>query len=215
MSTKTCTQCHQTKPLTSFYKRKQGTRDGREGRCRDCKTIQNLERRKKLLANRPATKHCPNCDTTKPQAEFAKDASRSDGLSGRCKTCRMTAQQTSQAGRDEFVEDYTFLREQHMDHKAIAAHMGKQSRDLGRLLQRYDCRIMEPAEQACWDRIMLCVERGKRFSVHDMPLMADETDFLNALNVALWRGVVRRVPGKFKHPLGHRGVLSVVYEGCE
>ena len=44
---KCCSRCQQSKPLTAFY-RNAGTRNGRAGKCKECKNVYNSAARLRL-----------------------------------------------------------------------------------------------------------------------------------------------------------------------
>ena len=111
-----------------------------------------------------------------------------------------------------FVYDYQFLREQGLSNEAVARQMGITHRRLMLNTLRYDCRVFTHVEQACWDRLMLCLDRGKQVTIHDMPVAASSDDFSCVIDVALRRGIVRRVPGLHKHFLSPRGDVNAFYE---
>lgn len=115
--------------------------------------------------------------------------------------------------REYFINEYTFMREQGMKHEQVADAMNLSLSRLLMLIAKYDCRILELSERRCWERIMLCLERGKSITMMDMPIGANEGDFNVAVNIAMRRGMVRRVDGKHKHPLASRGHTVVLYEG--
>ena len=48
-------------------------------------------------------KHCPICGKTKISKNFYKDASRKDGISGRCKICSLAATKKWQARNKDWV----------------------------------------------------------------------------------------------------------------
>ncbi len=74
-----------------------------------------------------------------------------------------------------------------------------------------DARIMEPLEQACYDRILLCLDSKRMFSIHDMPLHSTEKDYQVAVGIAVRRGLCECV-GKRVHVLSNRGAAVDFYK---
>ena len=76
---KTCTVCHESKPLGSFYRAR--TKDGYAGVCRACIRSRPRDARSRT------EKRCPRCGEVKPLAEFHKNAHRADGVQQYCAPC--------------------------------------------------------------------------------------------------------------------------------
>ena len=214
---KTCTKCGHTKPYNQYRKRSTGSADGYQSQCKDCR-----DKRPDL----PATVRCSQCEQHLPRTQFRQDRSRKAGVSGICKPCRKENNRRKKllepprmTHEEVFVYDYQFLREQGLSNEAVARQMGITHRRLMLNTLRYDCRVFTHVEQACWDRLRLCLDRGKQVTIHDMPVAASSDDFSCVIDVALRRGLVRRVPGLHKHFLSPRGDVNAFYEavtdGCE
>ncbi|GAA2261672.1 recombination endonuclease VII [Streptomyces ruber] len=97
-SAKVCTRCKWELPVAAFARDK-NRRDGMQVRCRKCvaeygaahyrrrRESEGKEVREK--ADVPAGhKLCRTCGEIKPHSEWHRNATASDGLSTRCKTCR-------------------------------------------------------------------------------------------------------------------------------
>lgn len=164
-------------------------------------------------------KECHRCHQTKPINRFYKSSSTKSGYRGSCKACTDNPDNKRRYRKvSEVLEDYKFLREHGEDHYACAERIGVTPNHLVDAVAQADCRIMESGEQACYDRILLCIERGKVFSFHDMPVWVDVngSDFNVAVNVAVARGLCVPV-GKRVHVLSNRGNAVLHYRGvaCE
>ncbi|WP_235828762.1 endonuclease VII domain-containing protein [Actinomadura rubteroloni] len=97
---KKCRDCGETKPAAEFWKRK-ASADGLSLYCRACFGIRNSAsyRDKRAAEGKSARpyrrlrdtpdgmKYCPQCDETKPIAEFGKNRARSTGLTNYCRPC--------------------------------------------------------------------------------------------------------------------------------
>lgn len=87
---KTCSVCHQTKPLSMFYTRKH-TKDGHSSSCKECdrkrerKYHERLVKQPKIV---PENKLCTSCNRLLPASEFNKCNQRKDGLFIYCKDCQ-------------------------------------------------------------------------------------------------------------------------------
>ena len=87
---KTCSLCHQIKPLTMFYTRK-NSKDGHSSSCKECdrKLARNyLEKQVKQPKVIPKNKVCSACKRLLPASEFHKSNQRKDGLFIYCKDCQ-------------------------------------------------------------------------------------------------------------------------------
>lgn len=103
MEAKTCKKCGGEKALDSF-RVSLNTSDGREGKCRECRTTEDQQRRSKLKANRPpalAEKRCTKCDEVKPMVRFHRKASELDGFCSWCKECHTALPSRSTGFRQE------------------------------------------------------------------------------------------------------------------
>lgn len=164
-----------------------------------------------------ASKICHRCSVEKPAAEFGRQRARKDGLQAACKACKNEARRKDPNRRykkpSDLVEDYLFLRGHDVDHLSIAKRTGVVPEYLRQVVDAADCRVMERGEQECYDRILLCVGRGKTFSRHDMPFSCDVdgVDFNVAVNVAVRQGLCEPV-GKRVHVLSNRGNPVIHYE---
>ncbi|GGU79075.1 recombination endonuclease VII [Streptomyces albospinus] len=95
---KQCTGCKRRFSLTSFAADK-NRRDGLQVRCRECVaecSAARYRRRQAALGKTvrekrdvpPGHKQCRRCGEIKPHSEWHRNATASDGLSTRCKSCR-------------------------------------------------------------------------------------------------------------------------------
>ncbi|MET9689189.1 endonuclease VII domain-containing protein [Streptomyces sp. NPDC006514] len=96
--TKRCRGCGRDVPLSGFaLDRNRG--DGLQPRCRECVAEYSSAHYRRRQAERgkvvkekvdvpPGHKLCRQCGEVKPHGDWHKNASASDGLSTRCKTCR-------------------------------------------------------------------------------------------------------------------------------
>lgn len=86
MDVKTCTTCHEEKPLTDFYKNPEG-RHGHQARCKSCVCAKQkvASARPKVI---PEQKRCASCKEVKPAREFNHRACVPSGLHPRCRTCQ-------------------------------------------------------------------------------------------------------------------------------
>ena len=87
---KDCSVCHETKPLTMFYTRK-NSKDGHNASCKECdRKLQRLylEKQKKRSKVIPKTKICSACKRLLPASAFHKSNQRKDGLFIYCKDCQ-------------------------------------------------------------------------------------------------------------------------------
>ncbi|MFE0047556.1 endonuclease VII domain-containing protein [Streptomyces albireticuli] len=96
---KRCTGCKRVLPLTSFAADR-NRRDGLQVRCRRCVadySARHYRRRQeakgRAVREKPdlpaGHKLCRTCGEVKPHSEWHRNASASDGLSTRCKACRV------------------------------------------------------------------------------------------------------------------------------
>ena len=90
---KRCSQCQQSKPLTAFY-RKAGTRDGRAGKCKECKKVYNATyyRDKNGPKKDPASpksrwKMCIRCKHKRQPEQFSLQFRNPDGRTRICRAC--------------------------------------------------------------------------------------------------------------------------------
>ncbi|MGQ4349098.1 endonuclease VII domain-containing protein [Streptomyces sp. SAS_275] len=91
---KRCARCGEDKPRAAFA-RKWSNPDGLQYHCRDCASDYHRKRQESLGRKvRPQVqvpeghKLCRKCGEVKPWSEWHRNATASDGLSTRCKTCR-------------------------------------------------------------------------------------------------------------------------------
>ena len=83
---KSCTTCHEEKPLTEFYKNPEG-RHGHQARCKSCVSAKQkaLEHRLKIT---PERKRCASCKEVKPATDFNRRGCSPSGLHPRCRVCQ-------------------------------------------------------------------------------------------------------------------------------
>jgi len=92
--------------------------------------------------------------------------------------------------RENFIEDYQFLRSQGCDHQQIAHSMGLSLKKVDQKVRIYGCRRLEPSERLCYDRIVKLARSGERFSFLDMPFDVDRRSFGVAVRLAVGEGLV-------------------------
>ncbi|MFE9410441.1 endonuclease VII domain-containing protein [Streptomyces sp. NPDC006704] len=92
--TKRCARCGEEKPRAAFAIRRSNL-DGLQRECRECAADYHRRRQLALGKNvRPRVevpegyKHCQRCGEIKPNSEWHRNSTASDGLSTRCKACR-------------------------------------------------------------------------------------------------------------------------------
>jgi ribosomal protein L32E len=109
---KQCTGCKEIKTKSEFYKHPKG-KDGLQPKCRACQSAyqrERIERNKLKNADRaefPEFKRCCSCGVTKPGDEFGRNSYQTDGLEGRCKSCKAeyrASKKLKNAERTEFPE---------------------------------------------------------------------------------------------------------------
>ncbi|MFD6888329.1 endonuclease VII domain-containing protein [Streptomyces sp. NPDC059957] len=120
--TKWCRGCARDIPLSGFASDRNRS-DGLQPRCRECVAAYGAEhyRRRQAAKGKVVKEHvevpaghklCRLCGVVKPHSEWHKNASASDGLSTRCKTCRAVlgraghlkrAYGLTEAERDEMI----------------------------------------------------------------------------------------------------------------
>jgi len=106
--------CHQIKPLSEFGIR-HASKDGHAHYCKTCSRIKEKQRNKMLKQRGfpedqiPETKRCPHCKKILPRDMFRRNALSSDGLDGRCKTCR-----------NEYYQEYYHRKETQEKMKAYS-----------------------------------------------------------------------------------------------
>ncbi len=92
-----CTKCKEAKPPDQFDKSKRHA-SGHTAQCKTCRheVIRQWGKRNawknREFSDRPAHKVCSKCTIDKPREEFASCASKKDGLSSRCKRCRLDSE---------------------------------------------------------------------------------------------------------------------------
>lgn len=87
---KGCPKCGCVLPLDSFPLNRNKA-DGRGNYCTPCNRIVQAEYRARVAARpktAPSTKHCARCGVAKDADCFARNVTRSDGLSGYCGDCQ-------------------------------------------------------------------------------------------------------------------------------
>ncbi|MDG4532742.1 endonuclease domain-containing protein [Streptomyces sp. AV19] len=91
---KRCARCGEEKPRASFAAKRTNL-DGLRLHCRDCgadyyrKRQETLGRKVRPRLDVPeGHKYCMSCEEIKRHSEWHRNATASDGLSTRCKTCR-------------------------------------------------------------------------------------------------------------------------------
>ncbi|MFE0106810.1 endonuclease VII domain-containing protein [Streptomyces sp. NPDC059009] len=119
---KKCSACQRRLPASAFAVNRSRL-DGLQSNCREC-TGGAYRRRREALgktvrrANVPeGHKHCLSCDDVKPWSEWHRNATASDGLSTRCKSCRAAE------GRAHYLKRQYGMTEAERD-EMIAAQNG-------------------------------------------------------------------------------------------
>ncbi|MFD7132541.1 endonuclease VII domain-containing protein [Streptomyces sp. NPDC059894] len=91
---KRCVRCGEVKPHAAFARRRSNL-DGLQRHCRDCASDYHRARQQSLgkkvcpkVEVPEGHKLCLKCGEIKPWSEWHRNATASDGLSTRCKTCR-------------------------------------------------------------------------------------------------------------------------------
>jgi hypothetical protein len=114
ITSKQCTKCEETKPLSNFSKQS-AAKDGYRSYCKKCAKAYNKARQQKLASrdeseiDYPADKRCSDCKQTKPADKFSKNKYQKDGLHNVCCKCnlaRTTAYKQKLSQRDESEIDY-------------------------------------------------------------------------------------------------------------
>lgn len=90
-TSKRCTSCGETKPLSEFY----ASKSNKDGKTSDCKLCYPEKVRRRRQANAARTsipvyyteKCCTRCGQIKPLAAFHADRARKDGMCPYCKCC--------------------------------------------------------------------------------------------------------------------------------
>lgn len=84
---KRCSGCDTIRPFADFG-RNRARAGGMQHACRDCRARAERERVPATRRPIPEAKRCPTCQTTKAAEAFSLNASRVDGLSTQCRSCR-------------------------------------------------------------------------------------------------------------------------------
>lgn len=87
---KTCSICHETKPVVLFYTRK-NSKDGYNASCMECNRERQkryLERQKTRPKDVPESKRCSACKLLLPASAFNTCNQRNDGLNIYCRSCQ-------------------------------------------------------------------------------------------------------------------------------
>jgi hypothetical protein len=95
LDSKKCSTCQRALPSSAFAANKSRS-DGLQTCCRECAAEYYRQRREgmgKTVRERVVTpdgyKHCRRCEQVKSHCEWDRNSSASDGLSTRCKACRV------------------------------------------------------------------------------------------------------------------------------
>ena len=90
---KRCSQCRQSKPLTAFY-RNAGIRDGRAGKCKECKKVYNATYyrdkngpKKERASPEPRWKMCIRSKRKRRPEQFPLHIRNPDGRTLICLVC--------------------------------------------------------------------------------------------------------------------------------
>lgn len=88
-STKRCSKCGETKPLSEYFKSKTG-RDGLRADCKECYRLSHQESKKRRMERTgiaPKEKECKACGEVKPISEYCRNSLGKDGYFAACKQC--------------------------------------------------------------------------------------------------------------------------------
>ncbi len=106
---KVCRVCGETKELSEFHRRARNP-DGRVGICKSCKSIYDVELRKRRIPVLPSAKTCSRCGVYREAGAFNKNKANADGLNSWCKSCH-----------SEYYKDYVSTPEGRQ-RKNVASH---------------------------------------------------------------------------------------------
>lgn len=107
---KRCPGCGEAKPRSEYH-RDATNRDGCQVRCKQCVSLRNREKRKRLVAERQQAgfvtsslpKRCPSCGETKPPSGFYEDLGRPGGQHSQCKKCTLDEKRERRKSDPDFV----------------------------------------------------------------------------------------------------------------
>lgn len=85
---KVCPRCRTTKPLSDFWQR-DNAKDGRQTYCKECLHRMSQRARRRHDHDPVAARTCPDCQQHLPADQFYRNRRRPDGLSYRCKGCKL------------------------------------------------------------------------------------------------------------------------------
>lgn len=127
---KTCIVCHEAKPLSMFYTRK-NSKDGYNSSCKGCslKKMKKYQIRiKKQHKKVPKEKRCNKCKQLLPSSEFQKSSFRNDGLDLYCKKCKnqMRKEYLQRPEVEKKIKEY---RRQYYKKPEVRINARKQTRE--------------------------------------------------------------------------------------
>ncbi|QDH48433.1 hypothetical protein SEA_ZIKO_95 [Gordonia phage Ziko] len=150
---------------------------------------------------------CKSCETSKPINEFHKSGRYGDGTERRrwfCKQCSLkektpeakaraeaerrrkisnSNRNRTKVAQENFIEDYTFLKEQGMSHEDIARSLDMKPDSLRTKCQRLGIPVaLNPDQKLIKRQYELLVKKGKVFSFNNIA-MVDPTP----TNLTFWR----------------------------
>ena len=109
---KTCTRCHESKPLTEFNKNSRPTTDGYNYWCRPCVKSYNADRKAAKAAPVSDTTllTCSTCQRAQPATAFHRNKAMLTGRMNQCKACctdyyESNAQEKKQKQREYYRKD--------------------------------------------------------------------------------------------------------------
>lgn len=103
MTTKPCSKCNQTLPLSSFH-RSSRMKDGYRSACKTCRTPEQRRAKTRTVVHE---KECRMCGKIKSAGDFRKCRRNSDGLYSHCKTCALTYSRSRNFNNPELKREHS------------------------------------------------------------------------------------------------------------
>jgi very-short-patch-repair endonuclease len=145
---KLCCTCRKEKKITEFYCNKNAP-DGRERRCKDCRSShrQRIQLAKEQVGIiTPDEKHCLQCNTTKPKAQFWKNSNRKDWLNNLCIDCAKIEKNKHKLNTNKIIPEFKVCFECKQSKKTLEC-FGKRSSSIdghvGKCKECSNKRLME------------------------------------------------------------------------
>lgn len=175
---KTCSQCYEEKMDNEFYRRS-SSKDGLEGRCKDCRNQRFSELRQQYCERgvdlTVRFKRCPSCEQTLHVQEFGHCRSSYDGYQSYYRVCSAgidTRRQTSQARKDT-KNRYHNKRRQSWQQYFVTKHG-----DFPR------CQVC--SKILTWDKVVFDHRHGGIEPIQVKPSNWLRSHWCNAENLAIW-----------------------------